>query len=127
MERKVFTDNTYRIFLINISIVISVIIISIFIGLLIRNNEIVNEEILARAKSSFNNIVLARRWNAGYGGVYVEKKEGVVSNPYLTDPDIETVDGRIFTLKNPALMTREISAIAGDKGLFTFHITSLTL
>ncbi len=125
MARRLITDSTYRVFLINISIVITIIISSIFIGLFIRNNELVNEELKARARSSFNNILLTRRWNAGYEGVYVEKKEGVKSNPYLKDPDITTVDGKVYTLKNPALMTREISEIAGRYGMFSFHITSL--
>jgi diguanylate cyclase (GGDEF)-like protein len=125
MANRLINDNTYRVFLINISIVITVIISGIFTGLFIRNNELVNKELRAGARAAFNNILLARRWNAGYGGVYVEKKEGVESNPYLEDPDIRTVDGKVYTKKNPALMTREISEIAGKYGIFTFHITSL--
>ncbi|MBU1249019.1 MAG: diguanylate cyclase, partial [Proteobacteria bacterium] len=48
----------------------------------------------------------------------------VTSNPWLDNPDVPTKDGRIFTLRNPAIMTREISKLAEDSSLVTFRITS---
>ena len=54
-----------------------------------------------------------------------EKKKNVISNPYLDKPDLTTTDGVVLTLKNPALMTREISSLFEDDGLLTFHMTSL--
>ncbi|MFC1614598.1 diguanylate cyclase [Gemmatimonadota bacterium] len=112
-------------FLVNISLVILLFILGIFIGLMIRNKQLIYQEVLTRAQANFQNIVLTRHWNAEYGGVYVEKREGVESNPYLKNPDIHTEDGKVYTKKNPALMTREISEIAEKDGMFTFHITSL--
>ena len=93
----------------------------------IRTRELMNEENIVQARVVFNTIVLTRKWNADYGGVYVEKKKGMASNPYLINPDIKTVDGRILTLRNPAFMTREISEYAEKEGIFKFHITSLKL
>jgi preprotein translocase subunit YajC len=113
-------------FIVNISLVAIVFILGIFVGLIVRNKQLIESEILSRARAHFKNIVLTRRWNANYGGVYVEKKEGVVSNPYLENPDLEAVDGTIYTMKNPALMTREISEYAREEGFFYYHITSLT-
>ena len=112
-------------FIINISLVAIVFIIGIFTGLVVRNKLLIESEILSRARAHFKNIVLTRRWNANYGGVFVEKKEGVVSNPYLENPDLEAADGTIYTMKNPALMTREISEYAREEGFFYYHITSL--
>ncbi|HIJ78303.1 MAG: diguanylate cyclase [Desulfobulbaceae bacterium] len=112
-------------FTINISMVILLIILGIFIGLFINNKRLIEAELETRARSHFNNIVLTRRWNAHYGGVYVEKKAGVASNPYLKNPDIVTADGTVYTKKNPALMTREISELAATEGDYQFHITSL--
>ena len=102
----------WKTFLINISLILILYFLAIFIGIIVRNNNLINNEIIARARSHFKSIVLARRWNANYGGVFIEKKEGIESNPYLEDPDIETKDGVIYTMKNPALMTREISEYA---------------
>ncbi|MFC1606461.1 response regulator [Candidatus Latescibacterota bacterium] len=115
----------WRTFLIKVSLIILLFVSGIFFVFFVRNNKLVNNEIIAHARSYFNSILLTRSWNAGYGGVYVEKKEGVLSNHYLENPDIETIDGVIYTKKNPALMTKEISAIAKSDNQFAFHITSL--
>lgn len=115
----------YKTFIISITLTIALVLSGIFLGMSIRTRQLIYEENIIRAKSLFNSIVLTRKWNAGYGGVYVEKKKGIKSNPYLKNPDIETVDGKIYTNKNPALMTREISEYADREGMFRFHITSL--
>ncbi len=112
-------------FFVNISIAIILFTLGIFIGLMIRNNHLINNEIKTRAEANIQQILKAREWNAQYGGVYVEKKEGVESNPYLENPDFESKDGRIFTLKNPALMTHEISVLSEKDRLLTFRMTSL--
>ena len=111
--------------MVNISLTIILFLSGIFFGFVIRTNRIIESQMLITARSHFNNIVLARRWNAEHGGVYVEKTRGVESNPYLDNPDIKAIDGRVFTKKNPALMTREISEYAKRDGELFYHITSL--
>jgi len=118
-------DKTWKPFIINISLIIVLFLVGIFIGFIIRTNHLFNNQLITTARSYFKNIVLTRRWNANYGGVFIKKTEGVISNPYLEKPDIKTVDGDVYTKKNPALMTREISEYAEKAGDFKFHITSL--
>jgi len=119
LEKKIWKS-----FLSKISLVILLFIVGVFIGLFSRERHLIDREILKRAQTNFDNIILTRRWNAKYGGVYIEKKEGVESNPYLINPDIITIDGKRYTKKNPALMTREISVYAEQDSMFKFHITS---
>ena len=121
------SSRLWRSFLLNISLVVLLFILGIFLGGFISNQQLIEKEQLSRARAHFYSIVLTRLWNAQHGGVYVEKREGVESNPYLENPDIATVDGRVFTKKNPALMTREISALAEGSDELQFHITSLNL
>ena len=97
----------------------------IFFGLAMRTRTLLHESILSQARSHFQSIVLTRTWNAQHGGVFVRKTEGMESNPYLENPDIETKDGQIYTLKNPALMTREVSEMANLEAGMQFHMTSL--
>ncbi len=118
-------DKIWKKFIINISLVIILFLIGIFLGFVSRVNQIIKDQLLITARGHFNNIVLTRRWNANYGGVFIKKVKGVVSNPYLENPDIETIDGVVYTKKNPALMTREISEYAEKAGDFKYHITSL--
>ena len=101
--------------------------LSAFLGMTIRQEGLIVRQIEASAESMFESIVLTRRWNADYGGVYVLKGPDVESNPYLEHPDIHTLDGSTYTKKNPALMTREISAYADEAQGFSYHITSLKL
>lgn len=116
----------WRRFIVNISIIIVLFLMGIFIGFVIRTNRIISDQLLITARAHFKNIVLTRRWNANHGGVFVKKVQGVISNPYLENPDIETIDGTVYTKKkNPALMTREISEYAAKSGDFSYHITSL--
>ncbi len=92
-------------------------------------NELLLETVRHEAESFAQLIVLTRHWNAAYGGVYVEKKPGVESNPYLKElgvnPDIRTTDGKVLTLRNPAIMTREISELARRDNIVEFQMISL--
>jgi len=103
------------------------VVLSTIMGITIKQNKIIENYAHLSAKAYFESIIIMRHWNSGYGGVYVLKKDGVKSNPYLKNPDIKTADNRILTLKNPAVMTREISEIASKFGMYQYHITSLKL
>ena len=85
-------------------------------------------ELRETARAYFEQILIARLWNANHGGVYVEVTNKTQPNPYLRDDperDIVTIGGRRYTKINPAYMTRQISEIAYQKGRYKFHITSL--
>lgn len=112
----------------NLSLLIAMIVVLIYLGLYLRSNQLLMEAVKQQAASYFDLIVRVRRWNSEYGGVYVEKKKGVESNRYLREigiePDVVAQDGRVFTLRNPALMTREIASIFSELSGVQFHITS---
>ena len=112
-------------FIRRITLIISLFTLGMILGLFLKNNQLLRRDVESRAKSHFANILLTRRWNADYHGIYVKKTEGVLSNPYLKNPDIVSSDGTVYTQKNPALMTREISELAKADSLYSFHITSL--
>lgn len=107
------------------SLIIGLCISGVFLGLSLRSSSLLKEQVISSARAHFSGIVLTRKWNALHGGVYVIKRPGMQSNPYLENPDLKAEGGQVLTKKNPALMTREISELAGDKDTFTFHITSL--
>ncbi len=118
-------SKAYRNFIISVGLIIALGVSAIYLGMAIRSSNLIREWILLRAKAQFDGIVMTRKWNALHGGVYVEKTPGMKSNAYLVNPDIRSTDGKIYTKKNPALMTREISELSKKDGLFFFHITSL--
>ena len=64
---------------------------------------------LARARDSFQKDVTTRLWVTQRGGVYVPLDEKTQANPYLKDlpnREITTTTGKVYTLVNPAYMTR---------------------
>ncbi len=80
------------------------------------------------ARAQFDKDVIYRRWNAGYGGVYVPISESNQPNPYLTEVkerEIETPSGRRLTLINPAYMTRQVHELGFETKGVRGHITSL--
>lgn len=113
-------------FFISLSSVVLLLLSVLFIGIFINNQKAIKAELESKAQTLIESITLTWKWNAMYGGVFVEETPGMLSNPYLENPDIETITGKIYTKKSPALMTREISEIANEEGTFKFRITSLT-
>ncbi len=74
-------------------------------------------------------VFLMRKWISDYGGVYVPKKIAGQSNPYLTElgikNEIKDSKGEFYVLKNPALATREFSALAERESNYIFKVTSI--
>lgn len=122
--------NFVRKYLTSIFLIICLIVLSVFLGFNYKADTLIKEQMQHQGQAFFQEIVLTRQWIAQHGGVYVKLTEGMTANPYLLKiPDLKVFvtdkDSAVYILKNPALVTREISAIAKQDGLFTFHITSL--
>lgn len=103
----------------------------VFIGIFWRTIVLVQASAREQASSYIDLITNARTWNAMHGGVWVVKGLGADTNQYLrelgVDPDTSTVSGTPLTLRNPAVMTREMSQIADEANKVRFHLTSLQL
>lgn len=112
-------------FILQISLVVVLFIVALYTSVYLRDKELVREQALSSARAHFQNILLARQWNAAHGGVFVVKRPGVKAVPFLEHPDIQTLEGRVLTMRNPATMTREISELANSHGVFRYSITSL--
>lgn len=81
------------------------------------------------ARTLFKQLVITRRWIADHGGVFVERLPWVKPNPYLSgkEAEIRDIRGRVFIKSSPAMVTKELSKYAKDRGGYWFHITSLKL
>ena len=112
-------------FTVQVSLVVGVFVFGLYAGVYLRDRDLIQEQILTNARAHLQNVAVARMWNAMHGGVYVEKKGKVETSPFLEGGEIRTDDGRVFTLRNSAVMTREMSELAERKGGFQYRITSL--
>ncbi|HOD39162.1 MAG TPA: ATP-binding protein [Candidatus Wallbacteria bacterium] len=118
------------IIIIGASLILMAALSSYYINAIINESDHLN--FLSTARAFFQQIQLTRSWVAMQGGVFIEKKDGVSTNPYLMKIkdlkyDIKDQTGTQYTLENPALVTRQISELAETSAMFKFHITSLKL
>lgn len=83
-----------------------------------------------QAHSLYDKDLLYRRWNAMHGGVYVPVTPETPPNPYLQKLNIPellitTPSGRLFTLMNPAYMTRQVLDLQKQQLNIKGHLASL--
>src|SRR5918912_2135283 len=84
----------WRSFLVNVRLIVVLSVSVLFIAIAANDQKAPEAEIESRARTLFNSIVLAREWNASYGGVYVERTPGMQSNPYIKPPYVVARDGK---------------------------------
>jgi two-component system NtrC family sensor kinase len=78
-----------------------------------------------QARMLYKQILLTRQWASDHNGLFVLKQKGVEANPYLDLPTVTDALGHIYFLRNPAMITRELSSYAKRDGLGYFRVTSL--
>ena len=86
------------------------------------------EVALGRARDSFHKDVATRLWAAQRGGVYVPLDARTPADPYLKElpnREITTTEGKVYTLVNPASLTRAIHELAQAEYGIQSHIASL--
>ncbi len=107
-------------------ITVTTIISSIFFVLARHFDAQVEQHLLMTARTLYENIVIVRKWVSDNSGVLIKKRPGMLSNPFLPHPDLLTDRGDTLTLKNPAMVTRELSELSFTIGRdFSFHLASL--
>lgn len=126
----ILTRNTpVRRFTVSAAISLALFTVLVFAGIFWRTVTLIEDAAREQATSYIDLIVDARAWNAGYDGVWVLKSPGVESNPYLKrlgiESDTSTVSGHVLTLRNPSVMTREMSQITEAGRAVRFKLTSL--
>lgn len=105
-------------------------IITLFYGYMIYRTSTFDEAMILRqaeqqARMLYKQILLTRQWASDHQGLFVMKRAGIKANPYLDLPIITDSMGQTYFLRNPAMITRELSQYASKDGLGYFRVTSL--
>lgn len=87
--------------------------------------ELVVEQATRQAKMLFDQIRITRQWVADHNGLFLVKTPGVAENPFLPHGQIRDERGNWLVKRNPAMVTRELSAYAAREGMGQFKVTSL--
>lgn len=108
-----------------IGITTTLILSVIFSVLTIRYNKQIENTLLNNARTLYRMVVAVRSWASEYEGVLVKKKADTEINPFLAHPILLTQNGDTLVLKNPALITRELSERSKEfLGDAYFHMSS---
>ncbi|WP_035076200.1 ATP-binding protein [Maridesulfovibrio zosterae] len=93
--------------------------------------ELVNQRMINSAlinlRSSVEQDIIYRRWNAMHGGVYGEISDQLKPNKYLhiKNRDVETLSGLKLTKINPSYMNRQVHEMGSYTSGIIAHLTSL--
>ena len=89
------------------------------------DNELIILQAQQQARMLYNQILITRRWVSEHNGLFVIRQDRVDSNPYLDMPSIWDQYGNEYVMRNPAMVTRELSEYSQNEGLGSFRVTSL--
>ncbi len=114
-------------FLILVLATVSVVLVLLVVWEREKSEEELLSEMKVVGRAFFDQIMVARTWNALHGGVYAETSPETPPNPYLEEPDrdMTSTDGKRFTKINPAYMTRQMSEISAVSHGYKFRVISL--
>ena len=105
-------------------------IITAFYGYILYRTSVFDETMIMKqaeqqARMLYKQVLLTRQWASDHNGLFILKRKGVEANPYLDLPTVTDVMGQTYYLRNPAMITRELSHYAKKDGLGYFRVTSL--
>jgi signal transduction histidine kinase len=112
-------------FIVAIGAIISVSYMIFLYRTSIVENELIILQAQQQARMLYNQILITRQWVSEHNGVFVIRQETVDSNPFLDMPSIWDQMGNEYVMRNPAMVTRELSEYSQKKGLGSFRVTSL--
>ena len=111
------------------SLLIGLVVFSTFAGFAWLASSFQHELVLGQAERQARmlsrQILLTRRWVADHDGLFVIKKPGVESSPFLASSDIVDQTGHVYVKRNPAMVTRELFDYAAQVDFCRFRVTSL--
>jgi HD-GYP domain-containing protein (c-di-GMP phosphodiesterase class II) len=91
-----------------------------------RSEQILMSSLDTHASSLLQQVVSLRQWVSDHGGLYARLQAGE-NAPSASSNVIVDSEGNRYVLRNPAMVTSQLSAYAGKKGQAQFRITSLQL
>ncbi|MBW1646031.1 MAG: DUF3365 domain-containing protein, partial [Deltaproteobacteria bacterium] len=126
-KKKFYHRLSFR-YLCCLSGLLTVILAAVFFYFYQQQKNFIIGQVEKQARILCQQILLTRSWLADMGGVYVEKKPGRQPNPYLKKAIIrDPASNKEYLLRNPAMVTRELSEYADRMGLYSFRLTSTML
>ncbi len=110
-------------YLISISIIITFILGSIFCFFYLQIKKMIFHQVYQKASVIADEIIIVRKWVADMRGVFVIQRPGIEPNRFLPYPTLNCNDITLV-LRNPALITKELSEMTKNLKSYFFKLTS---
>lgn len=115
-------------FRLQLTLLVALYTLVVYGALYFQTQRLAYDSLRDQGSSYFELVKQTRAWNAERGGVWLLKRDGVETNPYLLDiglePDIKTESGAELTLRNPSAMMSEISILTEQASGVSFHLVA---
>jgi len=112
-------------YLVTTAITVTLIFTALFIWISRKQKQFVLDQIKTQAIILHKQIVLTRQWVSDHNYILIEKTGRVHSDPFLLNPDIKDIHGRVYTKITPAILTRQLSEYAEKGKLYSFNLTNV--
>ncbi len=110
-------------YLISVSIIITLILGSIFCFFYFQIKKMIFSQVYQKANVIADQIIILRKWVADMHGVYVIQRQGIEPNRFLPYPTLHC-NGITLVLRNPSLITKELSDMTKSLKSYFFKLTS---
>ena len=110
-------------YLLAVSIIVSIIFGSVFTIFYFTIEKMLFNQVYQKADIVVDQTILLRKWVANMRGVYVIQRKGIEPNRFLPYPTLSCNDINLV-LRNPALVTQEISELTKSLESYFFKLTS---
>ncbi len=110
-------------YLTTISIIITIILGSLFAFFYFQIKSMIFNQVYQKANVIAEQIIILRKWVADMRGVYVIQRPGIEANRFLPYPTLSCGDITLV-LRNPALVTQELSQMTKNLKSYFFKLTS---
>ncbi len=111
-------------FLVSSTVMITVIFAVLFCWVAYLQERYIMEQVKKQAIIVHKQIIITRQWVSENGSVLIPKTRGVVSSPFMEEPDMKGSDGRTYTKISPSILTKILSNRASKSGVYAFRLTN---
>lgn len=114
-------------FLLGCSVTLVVAMTLAFFVLDQRQEKLLLQQAEREAKAIYQQLVIMRSWIADHGGVFVPRQPWNEDSSFAQGHVLTDDRGQEYGLKTPAMVTKELSRISPDRGMYSFNITGTRL
>lgn len=111
-------------YLVVIILIFTLIFTTLFFLVAHLQKQFILEQVMKQAIILKKQVFHTRQWVTDHQYALVAKTANIRSSPFIKDPDINDVYGKVYTKIAPAMLVRQLSEYSKNSDLYSFNITN---